>query len=153
MRKIILFVLLFPITSYAFEYLDYSSGMSKEVVKSLLSRQYKNVNERDGGELEVADPPNWMTFGFCKGKLNQINVGWKADIPQLVILSSQFEKKYGVSRNYHASVNSLNSAGTQYGLESWWNKGKDWFGIMYNSYDTAKDSMTVVYETRDSCFK
>lgn len=153
MKKIILFILLLPISSYGFEYLDYSSGMSKEMVKSLLSKQYKNVNERDGGELEVSDPPNWMVFNFCKGKLNTINVGWKADIHQFIILSSEFENKYGVSRNYHANIKSLNNIGTQYSASAWWNKGKDWYGVLYTSYDAAPDSMTVVYQTRDSCYK
>ena len=153
MKKIILFILLFPISSYGFEYLDYSSDMSKEAVKTLLSKQYKNVNEREGGELEVGDPPNWMVFSFCKGKLNTINVGWKADIHQFIILSSEFENKYGVSRNYHANIKSLNSTGTQYSASAWWNKGKDWYGILYSSYDTAPDSMTVVYQKRDACHK
>ena len=116
MKRFIPFLLLLPLSSYGFEVGEYSSGMSKETVKQIVNKRFKTVTESENSIDGFNTSPDWMTFFFCKGKLQTVNIGWKADIHQLTIVSSEFEKKYGVSEN-HYSVSSLNTVGTSYNID------------------------------------
>lgn len=154
MKKILILLLINPIFSYGFEVQGYSSGMSKELVKSMASKNHQLI-EMDDGMLEArGSGREAMTFGFCKDRLTTINIFWDANIRNLILVSNEFQSRYGAG-NTKTEVKSLNSAyssGPYYSLHIYWMKEKDTFRIMYGSQDGA-DNMTVSYHTKTSCSK
>jgi hypothetical protein len=155
MNKILILILFTPIFSYGFEVQGYSTGMSKEAVKSLASKSYK-VIENDDGAIEASDVEgtgkNGLYFIFCKDKLTNVNIFWEANFKNLVLVSNDFQKKYGSAAS-SVDIKSLNSYGTHYGMNLFWYKGKDQFSILYGSNESGRNNMTVVYQTTSSCWK
>jgi hypothetical protein len=152
MRKIVFLLLFISIYSYGFEIQGYSTGMSKEAVKSLASKYYQII-EKDEEAIEARGTgKDGMYFVFCKGKLATVNIFWDANIRNLVLVSSDFQSKFGNAIT-RTDVKSLNSHGTYYSLNSYWYKGKDTFSILYSSSENAQDSMTVSYSSSTSCWR
>ena len=152
MKKILILILINPIFSYGFEVQGYSSGMSKELVKSIASKNHELI-EMDNGMLEArGSGRDGMIFGFCKDRLTTVNILWDANVRNLILVSSDFQSKFGNAVT-KAEVKSLNSYGTFYSLNSYWYKGKDAFSILYSSSENGNDSMTVVYNSSNSCWK
>lgn len=152
MRRIVFLLLLIPMCSYGFEVQGYSTGMSKEAVKSLASKNYQLIEKDDEAIEARGSGKDGMYFVFCKGKLTTVNIFWDANMRNLVLVSSDFQSKFGNSIT-STDVKSLNSYGTFYSLNSYWYKGKDTFSILYSTSENARDSMTVVYNSSSSCWK
>jgi hypothetical protein len=138
-------------SAFGFEVQGYSSGISKEDVKSLAGRHYQLI-DREGGSIEaVASGKEGIYFNFCNDKLSGVNIFWNATVKNLVLVSNDFQAKYGnaISRS---KILPLSNGGALHSLELYWYKGKDNFSIYYGSSE-VNDSMTVAYSTKTTCSK
>lgn len=154
MRVMISLILLTPMIASSFEVLEYKSGMSKQTVKSLASRNYQLIDTNDGMLEARGDGRDGMMFGFCNDRLSNVNIFWNANIKNLILVSSEFQSKYGtgITRSELKSLNSQYTSGPYYTLDMYWYKGNDRFTIMYGSQDRG-DNMTVSYSTKTACEK
>lgn len=152
MRKILLLIFIIPIYSYGFEVQGYSSGMSKESVKSIASKSFKLIENSDGSIEAQGSGKDGMIFVFCKNKLTNVNIFWDANLKNLVLVANEFQNKYGIAST-KSGIQSLNSSGVLYSMDYYWYAGKDTFSILYGTNENGMHNMTVVYSTSSSCWK
>lgn len=92
-----------------------------------------------------------MYFYFCNDKLSSVNIFWTASVKNLVLVSNDFQTKYGNATS-QTSVLPLSNGGAHHSLSLNWHKGKDSFSVLYGSSE-VNDNMTVAYNTKTSCWR
>ena len=149
--------LLFSFSAVSFEVDEFQSGMGKDKVKELLNNwKFDRIQEFSGNTVVAYDLPEkesyrQFTFAFCNEKLVGFEQAIKPEIKNFILMSSNYNKRYGQPVKIDASNNVI-SIGEKNQLAIYWRNAGDLIGLKIILLP-PNDQIIALHESPNTCWK
>ena len=146
-----LLLLLFSVSTHAFNVEGFTTGMPKATVLATAARTYKLAVIDDETVVANAADGGYLSFNFCEGKLVAVQQGFKPNLQQVTLLISEFKSKYGNPFSTSAGTRA-HSSGTIYEWGTWWNAGQEFVSLYYMG-TAQSESLSTSHQSKNKRFK